>query len=98
MKNLNKITLTLFFASILFTTTGIFLLIFNKNTVTTKQDDLNKLIIDGYQFSKLKIKSYDGNNVVYITIEGNKMDNFKYFTLEFTTAKEQKIIIPFLIS
>ena len=67
----------------------------NKKETTNKK---NYILVNGYKFSKLKIKSYDGNNIVYLNIVGNKMDNFKYFTLEFTIDKEKKIVVPFLIS
>ena len=67
----------------------------NKKGTTNKK---NYILVDGYKFSKLKIKSYDGNNIVYFNIAGNKMDNYKYFTLEFTIDKEKKIVVPFLIS
>ena len=67
----------------------------NKKETTNRK---NYILVDGYKFSKLKIKSYDGNNIVYLNIAGNKMDNYKYFTLDFTIDKEKKIVVPFLIS
>ena len=75
---------------------GIYLSLNKTNKETTNRK--NYILVDGYKFSKLKIKSYDGNNIVYLNIAGNKMDNYKYFTLEFTIDKEKKIVVPFLIS